>query len=124
MKHLAWITGSLTLAACLTPGAAHAAPFCIQNQILQPQCIYYDPRECQAEANRQNATCAPNVAEARLSRAHGDYCVVTSTGIPLCVYADYQTCSTAAAQQRGACVQAQPNIPAQQPNPYSAINGQ
>jgi hypothetical protein len=52
MKHPAWTTGSLALAAWLSLGPARAAPLCIQNQMMQPQCIYYDARECQAEANR------------------------------------------------------------------------
>jgi len=123
MKHHAWISGSLALATCLLAGPVRAAPYCISNQGLLPLCIYDDPAECQQEASRQNAQCSPNTATVHLPRSHGDYCVVVSNGAAVCAYADYGTCYNAASQQRGACVQADPRIPAQQPNPYSSFNG-
>jgi hypothetical protein len=105
-------------------GPANAAPFCIQNQMLPPQCMYYDARQCAQEAQRQNAQCAPNLKEIRLSRGTGEYCVITGAGASVCAYPDFQTCSTAAAQMQGACVQADPSRRAREPNPFSAFNGQ
>lgn len=113
----------LTLVVGITPTPAPAAPFCIQNQVLPPQCIYVDAQECAREAQRQNAQCTPNISQNRLSQRHGEYCVVTSSGAAVCAYADYQTCSTEAQRQRGACMQAQPNRAAREPNPYSPLNG-
>lgn len=124
MKYL--VGASLLCAtALLAPGhQARAAPFCIRNQVLPAQCIYYDARECQREAERQNAECAPNPAQLHLTRDHGEYCVVSPSGAAVCAYADHQSCMTAATHQNGACVQADPNQPARQPNPYSLLNGQ
>jgi hypothetical protein len=123
MQYLARTACVMTIAAgWLSP--AHAAPFCIQNQLLPPQCMFYDAKQCADEAQRQNAQCSPNPAEIRLSRGTGEYCVVTSSGASVCAYADYQTCTTAATQQHGACVQADPSRTPREPNPYSAVNGE
>ena len=102
---------------------AGAAPFCIRNQIIPPQCIYDDAEACQREASRQNAECAANPAELALSAAHGEYCVVTGSRAAVCVYADWQSCAVEAARQHGACTQALPDELARQPNPYSPGNG-
>ena len=47
---------AVMLAALASP--ALAAPFCLQNQIIPPQCIYYDANECQHDAMRQGGVCA------------------------------------------------------------------
>jgi hypothetical protein len=123
MRKIAGTAYALVLAASWF-SSAQAAPFCISNQVLPPQCMFYDAQQCANEAARQNAQCSPNLAEIRLSRGTGEYCVITSAGASVCAYADYQTCSTAAAQQHGACVQGNPNRAAREPNPYSLLNGQ
>ena len=47
----AW-AASLLLGLGLT-AAAQAAPFCLTNEMIPPQCIYYDAQSCQQEAQRQ-----------------------------------------------------------------------
>src|SRR3954463_7207714 len=86
---LAAIAGSAT--------SARSAPWCLSNQMIQPQCIYYDVNLCAQEARKQNAQCQPNPRERQLSQAQGQYCVVSPSGAAVCAYADFGTCSSAAA---------------------------
>jgi len=102
---------------------AMAAPFCLQNQVIPPQCIYYDAQQCQKEATRQNAECSANPAETHLSGGYGKYCVVTSAGASVCNYTEQATCTREANKQNGACVQSPTSQPFQQPNPYSKTEG-
>ncbi len=104
--------------------SADAAPFCIRNQMLNPQCMYYDAQQCQQEAGRQNAECVANPAELQISRTSGEYCVVTSGRASVCAYTDQPTCSTEAARQHGACIPANQSVPQRVPDPYSPFNGQ
>jgi hypothetical protein len=101
---------------------ASAAPFCIQNQVLPPQCMFYDVRQCQREAQHQNAECSANPAELKVSQNQSEYCVVTSSLISVCAYVDRQSCAVAAERQHGTCIQSN-NRPARQPNPFSPVNG-
>lgn len=125
MKH----SGLTTPAACgvllagllVTP--ALAAPFCIRNQVIPPQCLYYDPQQCQHEAQRQNAECVVNPTEMQLTAGYGKYCVVTSGGVSNCNYTDQNTCIRVANQQSGACTLAPTDQPFQAPDPYSPVNG-
>jgi hypothetical protein len=125
MKRLAF--ACLSAGAVLACGAvvqpAAAAPFCLTNQVMQPQCLYYDAQECAREATRQNAVCAANPLELRLSPNVGQYCVVTSSRASNCSYADRQTCDREATQQRGTCVIAPTRQAVGAPDPYSALNG-
>lgn len=104
--------------------SAMAAPFCLTGQLLPPQCIYYDARQCERDAQRQGEACSANPAEVTLSRGAGLYCVVTSSRVSLCAYTDRATCAREATQQNGICTGA----PARSagvgaPDPYSPING-
>jgi hypothetical protein len=111
------------LAGLAAPIGAMAAPFCLRNQMLAPQCIYYDAAECQRDAQRQGAVCSVNPSEFTLLAGSGQYCVVTSTRASLCVYADRNTCAAEAARQHGACMDAIPAGRPAAPDPYSAVNG-
>jgi hypothetical protein len=116
------LTVAVVLGLANNPVAA--APFCLTNQVIPPQCIYYDANQCAHDASRQGGLCAPNPAERRFSQAHGQYCVVSPSGAAVCAYADYQTCAVAASKNKGTCMQADPRQVAREPNPYSAVNGQ
>jgi hypothetical protein len=111
----------LTSGANLQPAAA--APFCISNQLIKNQCIYYDAEQCAREAARQNATCEANPAELPLSRNVGQYCVVTSGRISNCTYFDRQTCDRDATRLHATCTSAPTRIGTGAPDPYSATNG-
>lgn len=126
MKYLASTSRFAALAALaggLLSHPAAAAPFCIQNQVMAPQCIYYDALECDHEAQKQNATCASNPKEFKLAAGAGQFCVITTSQISLCAYADRQTCSIDAARQHGTCVAAPQTAAVRAPDPYSPTNG-
>jgi len=111
------------LAILAFPGAAFAAPFCIQNQSVPPQCIYDDASSCQHEAMRQGGVCSANAKQLALQPGLGQYCVVTSSLVSMCIYPDRGSCTAEAARQHGACVAA-PNVaPARTPDPYAAVGG-
>ena len=120
---LACLTAGTALAYGVAAHPAAAAPFCLTNQVMQPQCIYYDAQECSREAARQNAVCSANPAELPLSPNVGQYCVVTSSRASNCSYADRQTCDRAATQQNGTCVIAPTRQSVGAPDPYSPVNG-
>ena len=103
--------------------SAIAAPFCISNQALSPQCNYFDAAECQQAAQAQGGVCTVNTAEVHINPGIGQYCMVTSSVVSLCAYPDRATCQAEAQRHNGACVAA-PNIaPAKTPDPYAAIGG-
>lgn len=99
---------------------AHAAPFCISNQSVPPQCMYYDAAQCEKEAALQGGVCSANPQRLTLRPGIGQFCVVTSSLISLCVYSDRGSCIAEAARQHGTCVAA-PNVaPSRSPDPYGA----
>lgn len=101
------------------PSTAVAAPFCLQNQGMTPQCIYYDPTICQRDAQKQNAECGVNPRETRVQSGAGQYCVVTAARISVCHFQDYNSCQAEARRQNGACTGAPDRNPARPPDPYS-----
>jgi hypothetical protein len=115
--------GALALIAGLGVQPAMAAPFCLANQIIPPQCIYYDAHQCQVEAAKQNAECRANPAELHLTAGYGKYCVVTSGGASNCNYTDVTSCGREASRQNGTCVEGTESRPGQGPNPFSATEG-
>jgi len=123
LPHTAWLAALTIAAVGAIAQPAGAAPFCLKNQVLSPQCMYYDAQQCAREAGRQGAECVVNPAEVRMTQGGSEYCVVTSAQVAVCAYADRQNCAQAAARQHGTCTQATPG-PARTPNPYSPINGQ
>lgn len=114
----------LLMASLGGASVASAAPFCMRNQIIAPQCIYYDAIQCQRDAQRQGAVCDVNPQEYHLLAGSGEYCVVTSSGASSCVYQDRPSCAAEAVRQQGMCAAATPSRPARIPDPYSALNGQ
>ena len=126
MKFLASTARFVALAAMaggMAPHMALAAPFCLTNQVLPPQCIYYDAADCQRDARQQNSACVNNPQEFRLSRGGGQYCVITSSQTSVCAYGDRGTCAQEAARQHGTCVDAPRPGAVGVPDPYSPING-
>lgn len=105
------------------PIGAQAAPFCVRNEMLAPQCIYYDASECQRDAQQQGGVCSVNPSEFPVQAGTGQYCLVTSTRASLCVYTDRNTCTVDALRQHGACTDTAPIAPSRAPDPYAA-NGQ
>jgi len=102
---------------------APAAPFCLGNQTIPPQCIYYDASQCQADAARQGGVCSANAAQLTLQPGIGQYCVVSSDGASACIYPDRQTCMTEAVREHGACAEAPTIAPGKAPDPYAAVGG-
>ena len=113
---------ALLLAGIASP--ALAAPFCIENQALPPQCNYYDAAQCETEAARQGGVCSANPQQMPLQAGVGQYCVAISGGASSCVYSDRGTCMAAARQLGGACTAAPAVAPSRAPDPYAAVNGQ
>lgn len=106
-----------------TGGPAFAAPYCVENQSLPPQCIYADPSECQAAAQKQGGVCSANPQQLSLQQGIGQYCVVTAGGASNCSYADRSTCMAEAQREQGACTTAPQIAPSRAPDPYSAVGG-
>jgi hypothetical protein len=117
------------LLATIPVAAPMAAPFCLQNPGLPPQCIYWDPDSCNREAHRQSTegTCGANPLEVRNLRGSGKYCVVIPGVAPSCIYVDRGTCDQQAARLHAVCSQAQPgprNVPGVgAPDPYGVAEG-
>ena len=119
----AWRWNSILL-GLLIPVAGHAAPFCLGNESVPPQCIYYDANSCRKEAIRQGGICSANPRELHVSINIGKYCLVTSGQVSLCVYLDRAHCDADAARQNGACVSAPAGAPGVgAPDPFSTTGG-
>jgi len=95
----------------------HAAPFCVSQQGLNPECIYTDAIECRKRAAQMNGLCYANPAELNLQPGIGKYCVVYSDHTSSCIYTDRTSCDNDAVRNGGLCVEA-PNSNVQQ-DPYS-----
>lgn len=96
----------LVVGAIMGPHVASAAPFCMILLGTGPQCIYYDAGQCQKDAAKQGATCAPNTeggAAQTSASGSGQYCLALSNGANLCHYYNYESCNADAAKQNGAC---------------------
>lgn len=115
-------TGLLFL-TCVGAAFAQGAPWCVSTQALPPQCIFYDPRQCQLVAGQQGGVCLPNGNVETVRSELGQYCLVVAGARPACNYVDQNTCNRDATQQGGACVLASeaagPNLA---PNPYYQVN--
>ena len=114
----------VVLAGGIFSQPAAAAPFCLQSEALPPQCIYYDASNCQRDAQVQQATCAANPKEIKMTYGVGQFCVIASSSVSICQFADRNSCTLEATRQRGTCVAAPEGIaPARTPDPFSPING-
>ncbi len=119
-----WVLWGAGLLALLgSPTATRAAPFCLTNQAIPPQCIYTDPSICQRDAARQGGVCSVNTAEYKPQPGIGRYCVVTPSLVSLCVFPDRGSCEADAQKRHGACVTAPGVAPFKAPDPYAAIGG-
>jgi hypothetical protein len=123
MKRLA-SSSRLAALAVLMAQPVMAAPFCLTSQVIPPQCIYYDARQCNQEAQRQGAACSVNPAEVRLTEGPGAFCVVTSGRYSVCAYLDRPTCEAEAARQHGTCAVSTKHVAVGSPDPFSPVNGQ
>ncbi len=112
------ISAALLFATALPAPSAFAAPFCLQSQVIPPQCIYDDASDCRRDAGRQGAFCVVNPEEISVNPGVGEYCVVTSTRVSSCVFQSSSDCAREAAHQRGVCVQAPPPAAANTPDPH------
>jgi hypothetical protein len=117
-------TSRLAVLAVLMAQPVMAAPFCIQSQVLPPQCIYYDARQCNQEAQRQGAVCNANPADLKLTDGPGQFCVVTSGHFSVCAYLDRPSCEQEAARQHGTCAASTNHVAVGAPDPFSPVNGQ
>jgi len=102
----------------LAPTTGYAAPFCIDTETVPSRCYYFDARECQREAVKQNGACSDNAPEFTPRPGIGHYCVVSSMRSSSCNYLDPATCAIAAAQQGGACIFMSLAAPTGAPDPF------
>lgn len=125
-RHFEYRAGLMAILGISAGHLAYAAPFCIRNQVLTPQCMYYDAYQCEQEAKRQGAECSPNASELRLKPGVGPYCVVTSARTSNCAFADRDACVREAERQNGACSRVDKGQAGAMhvPDPYSSVNGQ
>jgi hypothetical protein len=123
MKRLASISRLAAIAALMAQPVM-AAPFCVQSQVVPPQCIYYDAQQCRQEALRQGGFCGVNPADVKLTEGPGQFCVVTSGRSSVCAYLDRSTCEAEAARQGGTCAVSTKRVAVGSPDPYSTVNGQ
>ncbi|MDQ2802500.1 MAG: hypothetical protein M3Y41_07385, partial [Pseudomonadota bacterium] len=61
-------------AGVLASAPAVAAPFCLQNEAIPAQCIYYDATDCQRRAAQMHGFCTANPAEVTVTPGNGQYC--------------------------------------------------
>ena len=106
--------GALLVVGC---GGAAAAPFCVTNDAVPPQCLYVDASSCQTEANRQGGWCVANPAEMQTPPGPGGFCVSTGAGATQCTYVDRGSCLMDAQRMHGACVEANAGL-AGTPDPF------
>jgi hypothetical protein len=109
------LTQALLLAL---PVPALAAPFCVYNEAIPYQCIYYDAGSCNKRATQINGYCTVNTASVSLPPSgSGRWCLVTSSMASLCGYAAEGDCRRDASRQQAACIRAP-----RQPAPNAAVD--
>jgi hypothetical protein len=104
--------------AILAP-AAFAAPFCLTNPAIPPQCMYYDAHQCQQDATKQGGYCVPNPVEQHGGVGSGQYCMMTSVGVTLCNFMSRESCAQEALRQHGACFHDETRETTGAPDPYA-----
>jgi hypothetical protein len=114
---------SLLFLTCSSAAMAqYAAPWCVTNQNFPPQCLYYDPHECQVRAGQLGGVCVGNPETTPVRAGLGQYCLVVAGARPACDYVDEDQCNAQAAQLKGACILASeasgPNLA---PNPFRQV---
>jgi hypothetical protein len=117
-----WIPLVFAFSYLIEAHTASAAPFCLRNAAVPPQCIYYDPSECRRESTKQGGWCEPNPGETRMATGTGQYCLVGGQGAAICAFLSRESCDAEAARLHGACYhdEARGNGA---PDPYAAFSG-
>jgi hypothetical protein len=93
-----------------TPLPVLGAPYCVQTMALPPQCLYFDPAECNTRANQLGGRCSANLDEVHPQPNIGHYCLLTAGQVSQCIYPDLAVCNAEAQHEGGVCVDA-PNPP-------------
>jgi hypothetical protein len=115
---------ALTLSYLTEVPRAWAAPFCLRNAAVPPQCIYYDPDQCQKESIKQGGWCEPNASETRIAHGTGHYCVVVAQAAAICAYLSRESCTAEATRLHGVCYHDEaPGVGTGAPDPYAAFSG-
>jgi hypothetical protein len=117
-----WLPATIAFGILIGPSGALAAPFCLTNLALTPQCMFYDAHQCETESTKQGGYCVPNPEETRAGTGSGAYCVITSQGVSMCTYLDRQTCTLEATRQHGVCYHDEARTTGT-PDPYAFSSG-
>jgi hypothetical protein len=102
MKHVLFLFSFAGI--CLSFIPAHAAPFCLAKPQLPPQCIFYDPNECNTVAVDEEGVCVTNPQEFTMRAGMYPFCVVDANRYVECLYVDRPTCVDASLERGGVCV--------------------
>src|SRR4051812_37607188 len=89
------------LGSFLGTHSASAAPYCMTNAGLPPQCIYYDANLCRKDSEKQGEWCTVQAAAMKTASGSGQYCLALSQlhSIALCNYQSRESCDAEAARQ-------------------------
>ena len=118
MNFGSWL-GLGMVAATMFAGPAGAAPYCVAQQGIPNQCLFFDPGECKLRAQQLGGSCAANTAELPVASASPTfpYCV-TGPGYSACKFADRGACEAEAARMGVACVEGTAIATGAPPDPY------
>ncbi len=114
-----WVVAGAVALATLA-GPAGAAPYCVAQQGITNQCLYFDPAECKLRASQLGGSCAANPTELSLPTTNPTfpYCV-SGPGYSACKFADRGACEAEAARLGVGCVEGSaPAAANAAPDPY------
>jgi hypothetical protein len=117
-----WMPIALAIGCLIGPQAASAAPFCLRNLAVPPQCLFYDPNTCQRESIKQGGWCEPNPAETHIATGAGQYCLVTGGGAGFCAFLSRESCAAEANRLHGVCYHDEARTTGV-PDPYAYSGG-
>jgi hypothetical protein len=124
VRQCGWIMPLALAFSYLTEApTAWAAPFCLRNAAVPPQCIYYDPSQCAKESAKQGGWCEPNARETRITSGTGNYCVVVAQSAAICAYLSRESCAAEATRLHGVCYHNEAPGGTGAPDPYAAFSG-
>jgi hypothetical protein len=100
----------LALAAALcclwvAPDTAFAAPFCIEEAGIPPQCLYHDVQSCRNEAAKRSGFCSANLEEVALPEYSAPFCIIETGMAPVCAFQSGEDCNNEASKRSAVCVQ-------------------
>ena len=118
MKFAPWL-GLGLLVTTLLAAPAGAAPFCVAQQGIPNQCLYFDPAECKLRAQQLGGNCAANPGEVATTNASttSPYCI-TGPNYSSCKFIDRGACEAEAARMGVACVEGTTPPAGATPDPY------